>query len=159
MIDNKQIQQLMDKQMSRKSFFAHIGAAILAVVGVTGLVKNLQDYTDKSIRKANGSKSNNTTTVKESGVTSVATKTNNYTITDSDDIILADASRGAFAVTLPTAVSSAKTYTVKKVDGSLNTVTMNTTSFQTIDGGPSALMKVQNVSITVASDNSNWMVI
>jgi len=66
---------------------------------------------------------------------------------------------GNITVTLPTAVNNSNFYTVKKTDATGTVVTVNTTSSQTIDGGSTASLKVQYVSITVASDGSNWYVI
>lgn len=90
---------------------------------------------------------------------SVVVKSSAYTATTTDEVILVNASLGSVTITLPTAVGSTHLYWVKKVDSSTNTVVVNTTSLQTIDGGTSATIKVQYASITVASDGSNWLVI
>ena len=92
----------------------------------------------------------------------VATKTtaqSPYTLTTADEIILADATSGNITLTLPTAVGNQNLYSLKKIDNSSNTVTIGTTSAQTIDGSTTAVMKVQNVSISVVSDGSNWYII
>lgn len=88
----------------------------------------------------------------------VATKTGAYVITTSDSTILADTTSAGFAVTLPTAVGSTKRYTIKKI-ASANTLTINTTSSQTIDGSTSIAITAQYESISVVSDNSNWHVV
>lgn len=75
------------------------------------------------------------------------------------EIVLANATSNAITVTLPDATKTLNLYTVKKTDSSGYTVTVNTTSSQTIDGGSTAVIKVQYVSITFASDGSNWNVI
>jgi len=80
-------------------------------------------------------------------------------MTSNDDIILANAAGGALTITLPTAVGSTKVYAVKKIDSSANTVTVATTGGQTIDGGATAVMKVQYACVTVASDGANWFVV
>lgn len=41
---HKNLQKLFDKKMDRKEFLAHVGAGALAVVGISGLLKNLVDY-------------------------------------------------------------------------------------------------------------------
>ena len=66
---------------------------------------------------------------------------------------------GNITVTLPTAVNNSNFYTVKKTDATGTVVTVNTTSPQTIDGGSTASLKVQYVSVTVVSNGSNWFVI
>jgi hypothetical protein len=93
------------------------------------------------------------------GTHSVAVKTSAYIITPADEVILANASGGSFAVTLPTAVGSARAFSVKKTDASASTVTVNTTLGQTIDGGTTAVLRVQYESITVVSDGANWFII
>jgi hypothetical protein len=75
------------------------------------------------------------------------------------EYVLANATSAGFNVTLPTAVGNPYTYTIKKTDSSTNTVTVATTSSQTIDGSTTALLKVQYVSLTVVSDGSNWLVV
>lgn len=64
---------------------------------------------------------------------------------------------GTTTITLPTAIGTTNTYTIKNVG--TNTVTVNTTSSQTIDGSLSASMPVQYTSLTVVSDGSNWNII
>ncbi len=40
----KNIQQLFDKPMDRRQFLAHIGAGLLVLVGVSGLLSQLVHY-------------------------------------------------------------------------------------------------------------------
>jgi hypothetical protein len=75
------------------------------------------------------------------------------------EIVLANATSANLTVTLPTAASNIFNYTVKKTDSSTHTVTLATTSSQTIDGGTTAVIRVQYASITVVSDGSNWSVV
>ena len=63
---------------------------------------------------------------------------------------------GTTTITLPTAVGNTNLYTIKNVG--VNTVTIGTTSAQTIDGGATALLKVQYVSVDLISNGSNWLV-
>lgn len=92
--------------------------------------------------------------------TPIATKTTDYTITGSDSVILADATTAAFNVTLPTAASiSGRQYTIKRINGGANNVTVNTTSSQTIDGSTSNVLSAQYASVTVVSDGANWLIV
>jgi hypothetical protein len=75
------------------------------------------------------------------------------------EIVLANASSGIITITLPSASNNNNLYTIKKVDSSSHNITISTTSSQTIDGGTSAILKVQYVSITLVSDGSNWNVV
>ena len=90
----------------------------------------------------------------------VITKTAIYTIASNDDVILADATNGAFTVTLPSAVGLAGIKKIiKKIDSSSNHVTIGTTSAQTIDGAATQSLNSQWNKIIVVSDGTNWLVI
>jgi hypothetical protein len=89
-----------------------------------------------------------------------AAKVGAYALTDTDEVIVANAAGGAFAVTLPTAVGrDGRQYTLKKTDASANAVTLTPQAGQTIDGAANLPITVQYVSVTVISDGANWYVI
>ena len=77
------------------------------------------------------------------------------------ELILANTSSNAITVTLPDATKTLNFYTVKKTDSSTNIVTVNTTSSQTIDGvgSTSVTIPISQMSLTFASDGSNWNII
>lgn len=97
------------------------------------------------------------------GNLTVATKTANYTLTTSDQVILANASGGAFTLMLPTAIgATGYVYNLKRIDSTFaNAVTLNTTSSQTIDGYASGVLNLAtlNEEIQLMSDGSNWQVL
>ena len=65
---------------------------------------------------------------------------------------------GTTTITLPTAVGNTNRYTIKRVG--TNTVSVATTSSQTIDGSSSPItINVQYVSLDLISDGSNWNII
>jgi hypothetical protein len=45
---NKHLQTIVEKPMNRKEFLGYIGAALLAVVGVSGMIKALLHHNDTS---------------------------------------------------------------------------------------------------------------
>lgn len=93
-------------------------------------------------------------------VTAVSTKTGAYTIVAAtDDVILADGAGGAFSVTLPTAVGVTKPLRIKRINSGANNITVATTSAQTIDGAANYVIGQQYESITVVSNNSNWLIV
>lgn len=103
-------------------------------------------------------------TVDGSNITSMALKSNTYTtthtITTSEVVILANANGGGFTVTLPDATTlTNKVYYIKKTDTSGNTVTIATTSSQTIDGSTTVLLSSPYSVRTVMSDGSNWQIL
>lgn len=87
----------------------------------------------------------------------VVSKTAAYTATDSDDVILVDATAGAVTITLPTAVGRAgKRYTIKKIDSSANAVTIDPNGTETIDRAATVVLGAQDAAAIIESDNANW---
>jgi hypothetical protein len=58
-------------------------------------------------------------------------------------------------LTLPTAVGNTNTYYIKVTSG---TLTINTTSSETIDGSTSITISVPDTARTLISDGSNWKI-
>lgn len=88
-------------------------------------------------------------------VDSVSTNT---TLTSSHDVVLVDATSGGITITLPTAVGvKGQRHTIKKIDSSVNAITIATTSSQTIDGATKAMLLAQYDAIEIISDNANWI--
>lgn len=87
-------------------------------------------------------------------------KTTTYTLTATDEVVYADATGGAFTVSLPTAGSkSGQTYTIKRANSGANNVTVGTTSSQTIDGSTTYVLSAQYKYVTVVSTGTNWIII
>jgi hypothetical protein len=87
------------------------------------------------------------------------TKSVDYTILSTDyGGILADATSGNRTITLPTAVDAWQEFTIKKLDSSANTVTVATTSSQTIDGAGTYVISTQYESVTVVSNGAQWYI-
>lgn len=63
---------------------------------------------------------------------------------------------GTTTITLPTAVGNTNLYTIKNVG--VGTVTIATTSAQTIDGTATTTMPVQYTAVDLISDTANWNV-
>jgi len=59
-------------------------------------------------------------------------------------------------LTLPTAVGNTNLYTIKNTGG---TTTIDCNGAQTIDGSTTATLSVANTSLTLVSDNTNWLVV
>ena len=79
---------------------------------------------------------------------------------DSTHYVIAAGGTTSYTVTLPTAVGIAgRTYHIKKTSASAYTLTIATTSSQTIDGAASISVTTQYDSYFVISDGSNWLII
>jgi hypothetical protein len=89
----------------------------------------------------------------------VTVATSNYAMSAGDWVILANASAGWFTITLPAAASADHTYAIKKTDATSNAVLVVPSGGELIDSGSSATLALQNMSITVVSDGSNWYII
>lgn len=88
-----------------------------------------------------------------------AAKTAAYTLTSLDSFVTADASSAAFTVTLPTAVGIAgRAFTIKRINGGSNAVTVATTSSQTIDGATTYTLGNPKSAVEMISDGANWRV-
>ncbi len=83
--------------------------------------------------------------------------TSAYTVTALDEVIEADATSGAYAVTLPTAVGRSRRVTIVKVDSTTNAITITPQSGQTIDGASSIIIAAEWGSVTLSpSPTGSW---
>ena len=86
-------------------------------------------------------------------------KASNYTASTSE-LVRCDPSGGSFTITLPTAVGdSGGEVIVKNVTNSTNSITVDTTSSQTIDGTTTKILNTAYASVTIVSDGTNWMIV
>lgn len=93
------------------------------------------------------------------GSLAVATKTSNYTLTDSDDVILCDTTSGSVTITThASSTATKKRYTIKKI-AAANTCTIDGNSSETIDGYATFPI-INNLNpIVVVPDGTNWQVV
>jgi hypothetical protein len=77
-----------------------------------------------------------------------------YTITETSGTVLirCNAVGGNITVNLPTAVSHTGLYSIKKIDSSANTVTIDGDSVETIDGAANHVLTLQWESVTMLSN-------
>lgn len=77
-----------------------------------------------------------------------------------DYTILADATGGAVTVTLPPAASATrKIFNIKKTDASGNAITIDGNGSETIDGATTQTISVQNITIQIQSNGTNWFIL
>ncbi len=91
---------------------------------------------------------------------SSSSATSNTTLTETDgiNVKLINATSGAITVTLPTAVSNAASFIIKKTDSSTNKVTIDAYSTETIDGGTTYILNDQYNYVEIVSNGTNWVV-
>lgn len=88
---------------------------------------------------------------------SIKAVTSSYVISDSDYTVLAS---GNTTITLPTASGiKGVIYIIKNIDSASNTITIQTSSSQEIDGSSTVLLTNQYEKIAIQSDGNNWYII
>ena len=88
----------------------------------------------------------------------VVFKVANYTAV-ALDYIFANATSGAFTITLPTAIGIAgKEINITKTDSTTNAITINTSLSQTIIGNLTITITSQYNNVTLISDGANWVI-
>lgn len=74
------------------------------------------------------------------------------------NVYYVDATAGPIIVDFPTAVANGAWYIIKKIDATANTVTLNPNGAETIDGLSTQVIRFQNTSVDVYSDNTNLLI-
>lgn len=94
------------------------------------------------------------------GYLSVITKSVDYTATLTDDVILVDATAAARTIGLPAvATATGKTLTVKKIDTSIHSVTIDGNLAELIDGQPVQVISAAWTAIEMVCNGSAWYII
>lgn len=90
----------------------------------------------------------------------VSTYTTTATLDLYDEVVLGDATGGAFSLTLPpVAVAKGKKYHIKKTDASGNAVTVDGDGSETIDGATTKALSSQYASVTIVCDGTVWWIL
>lgn len=128
-----------------------LSGATFTILTLTNLV-GMQIYNTTT----NINNTNNGTSWVSGAMWGYIAKTGTYTATTTDYTI--DCTSGTFTVTLPTAVGiSGRVYIVKNTG--TGTITVGTTSSQTIDGSTTKTLSTQYSGYQVQSNGANWIII
>jgi hypothetical protein len=94
-------------------------------------------------------------------IVNVSTTPHNPAQTSGEHILLVDATAagGPVTINLPTAVGNTAKFTIKKIDSGSDIVTIDGSGGQTIDGDLTKEIEFQWTSMTIVSDNLNWLII
>ncbi len=84
--------------------------------------------------------------------------TANYVITGQEGAILVDASLGPVQVTLP-ALTATNRVIIKKIDASVNAVTIVPPGTELIDGQTSQVISTTYVTLDLVNNNINWFIV
>lgn len=97
-------------------------------------------------------------TVGGSFATAIDEKSNNYTVTENDCVLICNGSGGPITISLPSSMANTKgrQYTFKRINtGAAKDITISGNGF-TIDGAASKKLTVQYDCLTVISDGDEW---
>ena len=91
--------------------------------------------------------------------TTVDTLTTSDTLNDIDRVVFMDATSGALTLALPSA-SGTFEFVIKKIDSSVNTITINADPGDLIDGSATYVLNTQYQYVRITTDEgTNWFVI
>lgn len=90
--------------------------------------------------------------------TTIVTVTTAYTIISNVFYVRADATAGAFAVTLPAALNlQGRQILIKKIDSSANAITVTAAGSDTIEGAATSSLAAQwNKTLLISNGNTSW---
>lgn len=90
----------------------------------------------------------------------IQSKSANYTVVNTDSVLLGDATGGAFTFTLPTVSgNSGLVLDLKKIDSSANAITVDGSGAETIDGAATFSLTVQWQNLTIIAQSSGWLIL
>ena len=90
---------------------------------------------------------------------SVTAATHTEIATEGNALILCDCTANNITVNLPSAAGNRAKIYVKKMDASVNTVTLEGLGAETIDGAANKVITVQYFCYSIMSDNANWVIV
>lgn len=150
--------------ISGNRFFDYVGVALNTAS--TGLVA--ESNTGLRVTETGAANNNRYSDIIDGsliiGLTSIVNDWNTRAITTTPTTLnethrtaLVDATGGAIIINLPTAASSRyRAYTIKKVDASVNTVTIDGSGAETIDGAATVVLTLQWERVTIQSNGTAW---
>jgi cytoskeletal protein CcmA (bactofilin family) len=155
-------QGIAGSQVDFGSMYAHqalVGNSGLEVLGsadIKGGLTTRRSATFGSNVAVNGKVTMKSASIKGSFSVAVLSITGAATLNDTHSVVLCGGT-SSYQVTLPTAVGIAgRMYQIKKTSISDYTLTIGTTSSQTIDGSTSLGFSTQYNNFVVISDGANW---
>lgn len=144
------------EELSTESSTPNIGGQAAHMAAARGWINWAGLFTESGLTHDNptGIVSTNGQTASE-----VRTVTGTLTARPIDRVLRADASGGAVTVNLPSAAPNLVEYTIIKADSSGNTVTIDPSGSQTINGDATKVLSAQWETVTLRSDGANWLAI
>jgi hypothetical protein len=89
----------------------------------------------------------------------LTTVTSDYKLSGADSVVLADSTEAPIFLDLPSAVGLAgKQLLIKRTGSGVHEVTIRSTANETVDGQTAKILKSSNDSVTIVSDDKNWLI-
>lgn len=105
-----------------------------------------------------GSKLELTESVSTSAIETITASSD--TLDDTNHVVLCDCTSNAITINLPTASgNNGLTYKIKKIDSTVNAVTVDGSGAELIDGATTATIGSQYDSITIVSNGTSWFIV
>lgn len=144
-------------QLSTESGTPNIaGSSSAAMAAARGIVRLTGLFTESGVSVSNPCGIKLINGQVSSPVRSVAA---DATVRVIDEVLLVDATAANRTITLISAVATPNSYTIKKIDSSGNTVTIDGAGSETIDGASTKVLSSQWESVTVIPSDGNWFVV
>lgn len=143
-------------QLSTESGTPNIAGQAAHMAAARGVVRWTGLFTESGLTHDNPT---GIESVNAQAISAVRTVTGTVTARPIDRVLKADASSAGVTVNLPSAAPNPVTYTVIKTDPSGNTVTVDPSGAQTINGAATRVLSAQWETVTLRSDGSNWIAI
>lgn len=88
------------------------------------------------------------------------TTTTPYTVTNSNDVLLVDATAAPVVVNLQSLASAKKKiYSFKKMDATANSMTLDPSGAETVDGAPTLVTAVQYTAFSLYPTATGWVIL
>lgn len=89
-----------------------------------------------------------------------AAKTSDYTLTANDYFVTVDCTGGNVVLTLPAVSGNAgKEFVIKRLDNSINTITIDANASELIDGALTLVILTQFIAKRIICDGSSWSIL
>lgn len=142
--------------ISTESSTPNVGGQVAHMAAARGLIRWTGLFSESGLAHDNPT---GIESVNGQAVSPVRTVTGTVTARPIDRVLKADASSAGVTVNLPSAAPNPVVYTIVKVDATGNTVTIDPSGAQTINGAATRILSTQWESVTIRSDGANWIAV
>lgn len=134
---------------------------VLGLGNIDNTADNVKDVASAAVlhtaRKINGVSFDGSADISGGAIT---TKSATFTLAANEYTILCDATAGAIIANLPAATGNVgRIINIKKIDASINTITVDGNASETIDGATTIVILSQWSNVTMQCDGTAWFIL